>query len=67
MNVKELKELLSKLPDDMKIAHTMYSEQELLNEDDFSIFEGCSPRDDGWIQNSRPDKEKEIYLLIRGN
>lgn len=38
MNVKELKELLSKLPDDMKIAHTMYSEQCLLNEDDISIF-----------------------------
>ena len=67
MNVKELKELLSRHPDDMKIAHTMYSEQCLLNQDDISIFEGCSPRDDDWIQNARPDKETESYLLIRGN
>lgn len=67
MNVKKLKELLSKFPDDMKIAHTMYSEQCLLDEDDISIFEGCTPREDRWIQNARPDKKSESYLLIRGN
>lgn len=67
MTVKELIQFLEKQPQNMQVVREMYSEQILLTTDDISIGEYCLPRDDGWVQSKRPDKESEKYLVFAGN
>lgn len=67
MTVKELIAFLQTQPQDMQVAYRCYSEQILLDCDDISIIEGCDPRGDGWIQDKRPDKPTQKYLLFPGN
>lgn len=67
MTVAQLIKFLKKQPQDLKVAYKCYSEQCLMEEDDIQIKELCHPRDDGWIQDRRPDMETEQYLLFPGN
>lgn len=67
MIVSELIEFLQSQPQDMKVAYQLYSEQCLLTEKDIEVKNLCHPRPDGWVQNARPDKCSEPYLVLPGN
>ena len=67
MTVKELIEFLKTKPQDILVAIEMYSEQELVQEKDIQVRDLCKPRNDGWIQNKRPDMETIQYLVFPGN
>lgn len=71
MNVKELKEMLSKYPDDMEVIHGMYSDYEKVEESDWSLEEAV---DQGvYVMRAHrtmsvPNIEKKrTYLALRGN
>ena len=51
MTVKELIEFLQTQPQDIQVAHEMFSDQCLLDSKEISVFEACEPRPDGWIQS----------------
>lgn len=67
VTVTELINFLQKQPQDLQVAFAKYSEQRLLVAEDIEIFVGCEPRPDGWIQDKRPDKSTQTYLLFPGN
>lgn len=67
MKVRELIEFLQTMPQDIDVAFCCYSEQMLMEVGDIDLMNGCPPRPDGWIQNERPDEEKQQYLLFPGN
>ena len=67
MTVSEFIEYLRTQPQDAKVAYQLYSEQCLLDVEYIELEELCSPRPDGWVQNKRPDKETELYLVLPGN
>ena len=67
MTVEELIIHLQKFPPDMPVAIRMYSEQCLLEAKEITIEGHCEARKDGWIQNKRPDKPVEYYLMFPGN
>ena len=67
MKVKDLIELLKKYDPELSVVHELYSEQLLVEEDDFSVEDLCLPRPDGWVQNKRRDMPCQKYLVIEGN
>ena len=67
MTVAELIELLNSVPQDLPVAFELFSEQCLLEPNKIRIEELCYPREDGWIQDKRPDKPSREYLLFPGN
>lgn len=67
MTVSELINFLQQQPQDIQVAFRLFSEQRLLEEYDMSVVDLCLPRDDGWIQNKRPDMPTQKYLLLPGN
>lgn len=67
MTIAELIELLQQYPSDMLVAYRIHSEQTLMEGRDIQLFKGCEPRPDGWIQDERPDKATQTYLLFPGN
>ena len=67
MTVAELIKFLKKQPQNLKVAYRRFSEQCLLESEDILIEELCEPRDDGWIQDLRPDKNTEKYIVFPGN
>lgn len=67
MNVAELIAFLQKQPQDMPVAYDLFSEQCLLDVNYIRIKELCEPREDGWIQNKRPDMPSVTYLVFPGN
>jgi len=67
MKVSDLIEFLKKQPQDLLVAIEMYSEQCLLDTDEIAIKEFCEPRQDGWIQDKRPDMPTRMYLVFPGN
>lgn len=67
MTVAELIAFLQTQPQDLPVAYRCFSEQVLLEPDGIRIKEECKPRDDGWIQNKRPDMETQTYLIFPGN
>ena len=64
MTVAEFIEYLKSQPQDITVACRCWSEQCLLDTRDIEFVELCHPREDGWIQNKRPDMETETYLLL---
>lgn len=73
MNVKQLKEALSKYPDDMEVIQCRYSDYSLLTEDDFFPVWAVEQESCGYIMRSHDTmsdenraKEKE-YLYFEGN
>jgi hypothetical protein len=67
LTVVELIDYLWKLPPNMPIAYRLHSEQILLQLEDIEITPLCLPRNDGWVQNERPDMPTQNYLLFPGN
>lgn len=67
MTVAELIAFLQTKPQGIQVAYRLWSEQCVLEQDDIVIEELCTPRDDGWIHDKRPDKATETYLVFPGN
>lgn len=67
MTIAELISFLQAKPQDIQVAYRCCSEQVLLDANDIRLIDGCPPRPDGWVQDSRPDKPKQQYLLFPGN
>jgi hypothetical protein len=67
MNVAELINFLQTQPQDIQVAIEMYSEQVLLDVCDIEVKEKCLPRPDGWVEDKRPDKPTQKYLIFPGN
>jgi len=71
MNVKELKEMLDKYPDDMEVIHEMYSDYMDISVDDWAVIKAVMKN--GYVMRNHPTmsdenkaKEKE-YLRLIGN
>ncbi len=67
MTVKELIVFLEKRPQDLPVVYRLHSEQILLTEALIEIEELCMPRNDGWVQDKRPDMPTQKYLVFPGN
>jgi hypothetical protein len=67
MNVRELINFLETLDQNMLVAYQIFSEQCVLEASELAVVELCEPRNDGWVQNARPDKPLVPYLLFPGN
>jgi hypothetical protein len=67
MTVADLIEILRGYPQTLPVAYYLYSEQCLLEAKDISIQEYSVVREDGWIQNKRPDMATQLYLMFPGN
>jgi len=67
MNVQELIEILKTMPQDALVAYSLYSEQCLMEAEQICCEELCKPRNDGWVQNARPDMPTIKYVLFPGN
>ena len=67
VTVAEFIAYLQTQPQDLPVAHQMYSEQVLLDLTDIVVAELSVPRADGWIQHKRPDMATQLYLLLPGN
>ena len=67
MTVAELIAHLQTQPQVLQVAFYLYSEQCLLEKSNIEIKELCTPRADGWIQDWRPDKPSQTYLMFPGN
>ena len=67
MNVKELIEFLKTQPQDLPVCFRLCSEQCMISESDINIENLCEARDDGWVENKRPDKKLIDYLVFPGN
>lgn len=67
MNVAELIEHLKTFPQELLVAYRCYSEQCLMEKDYIMTESLQPPRNDGWIGNVRPDKERMEYLVFPGN
>ena len=67
MTVAELILFLSKQPQELQVAYALYSEYCLLEKEDLGVKKLCQRRSDGWLQNERPDKPSESYLVFPGN
>jgi len=57
MNVKDLKRMLDKYPDDMEILNGRYSDYEIISEDEWSVVKGVDK--DGWVMRSHPTMSEE--------
>ena len=72
MNVKELKEILKKLPEDMEVIQTRCSDYATMTKDDFYLVKAVDSGG-GWLMRSHPtmtdeNKAKEkTYFHIDGN
>ena len=67
MKVRELIKILKKFDQELEVAYRIHSEQCLLEESDIDVVDKCQPRDDGWIQDKRPDMPTQTYVLFPGN
>ena len=67
MTVAEFIGFLQTQPQGIQVAFCLYSEQVLLHPKQIQVVELCEAREDGWIQNKRPDMPTQTYLLLPGN
>jgi len=67
LTVADLIKLLEAMPQELFVAVGVFSEHRLLEPSGFGVEELCKPRPDGWIQDKRPDKESQNYLVFYGN
>ena len=72
MNVSELKKMLEKYPNDMKILTTRHSDYILIEESEWSVVNGVA-QDGWWVMRSHKTmsaenkKSEKEYLLLEGN
>lgn len=67
MNVKDLIKFLKTQPQDALVTYQCCSERCLLELEEINLIEACEPRDDGWVQDKRPDMKAITYLEFPGN
>lgn len=67
MTVEELIEILKGYNPQLPVVYRCYSEQVLLEEREILVEEHSLPRADGWVEDKRPDKPHQQYLLFPGN
>ena len=67
MTVSELIEFLKLQPQDLQVIYRCCSESCILEASEIYVGEECEPRADGWVQNKRPDKPTQKYLILPGN
>ncbi len=73
MNVRELKELLCKYPNDMEVVNGRYSDYQVIEPDEWAVISGVCKRDVVYIMRSHKtmsedNKEQEKqYLALSGN
>lgn len=67
MTIGELINALKKFPQHLPVAYRCCSEQCELEEGELKVASCCLPRDDGWIQDARPDMPSQEYLMFPGN
>lgn len=67
MTVLELIKLLQTFPSTLPVAYCCCSEQVMMKPEEIIILEAGKARPDGWVQNKRPDKPSQSYLLFPGN
>ena len=67
MTVAELIEFLKTQDPDMLVVFSIYSEFALLDPELITVGKLCTPRNDGWVHNERPDKPSQEYLIFPGN
>ena len=71
MNVKELKKMLERYPDDMEIVNERYSDYQVIQEGDWAVVKGVDK--DGWVMQSHPTMSEankaaeKRYLALLGN
>lgn len=65
--VAELVKYLQTFPPETPVAYEMFSEQVLLQLKDIKVKQLCELREDGWLQNARPDRENKTYIVFPGN
>lgn len=70
--LKELKEMLNKYPDDMEVTTSRYSDYNTVEEGEWSIVKGVD-NDNCYIMQSHPTmseehkKNEKEYLYLEGN
>lgn len=67
MKVFELIDFLRQQPQNIPVAYYRWSEQCMLEAKEINLCALGAARPDGWIQNARPDKDTELYLVFPGN
>jgi hypothetical protein len=67
VTVADLIEYLKTKDQKLKVAYRKYSENCLLTIDEIEEIKCCTPREDGWVHNARPDMPLETYLIFPGN
>lgn len=67
MTVKELIAFLKKQPQGIEVTYQACSENCKLQASNIRVEELGPERDDGWVENKRPDKPSKAYLRFPGN
>lgn len=67
MTVKDLISLLQTFDPELPVCYKIFSEQCMLEADDIKVADFCEARNDGWVENKRPDKPTRPYLVLPGN
>ena len=67
MTVADLVTFLQKQPQDLPVAFRICSEQAILEHQDIVVKHLSLPRPDGWVENARPDRPTQAYLVFPGN
>jgi hypothetical protein len=62
--VADLIAYLQTKPQDMVVIHSEHSEYVVLDLGQCSIENLCVAREDGWVQNYRPDMPTQQYLAL---
>lgn len=57
MNVGELKKMLERYPDDMKIVSSRFSDYGIISENEWSVIKGVDK--DGWVMRSHSTMSEE--------
>jgi hypothetical protein len=69
MNIKDLKEIIKDLPDDMEVIQMVYSDFHHLEKKEFTLVKAVATSN-GWLMRSHPTmsdstkKAEKTYLLI---
>lgn len=64
ITVAQLVAHLLTLPQDLPVAHSLYSDYVETELSDINIFSACVGRHDGIVQSARPDKPAIDYLIL---
>lgn len=64
MIVRDLIRCLEALDQELEVVTPLYSEHLLLEADQIKVKEFCETRNDGWVEDARPDKQTKKYVRL---